>query len=163
MSQVDILSAKKEHLDDLVLIENACFKTDIISRRQMRYILTKAKAFILLAKIKSEPVAYCICFTPLLPRPARLYSLGVLKEYRKGGIANSLIKSVINRLHTLGYSSCNLEVRNKDKQAKNLYTKNNFREIKILPTYYQDGEDGIKMKKILKKLNQRGGLIHEYY
>ena len=148
MNEVDIAFAKIGDLNDLILIENACFKTDKLSRRQMRYMLSKAKAFILLAKIKSITVAYCICFIPALPRTARLYSLAVLKEYRNRGIADRLIKDVIQRLQSLGYTSCSLEVRSKDSATKSLYSKNDFKEIQFLPTYYEDGEDGIRMKKL---------------
>lgn len=148
VDKVDIAYATIDDLNDLILIEDSSFKTDKLSRRQMRYMLSKAKAFILLAKIKSVTVAYCICFIPALPRTARLYSLAVLKEYRNRGIADQLIKNVLKKLQSLGYTSCNLEVRTKDASAKSLYIKNDFKEVQFLPAYYEDGEDGIRMKRL---------------
>ena len=153
--KVDISYAKTSDLEDLVMIENTCFKTDKLSRRQMRYMLQEAKAFVLLAKINFITIAYCICFIPALPRSARLYSLAVLSEYRNQGIADSLIKKAIQKLKYLGYTSCNLEVKNIDTFTKSLYTKNDFKEIKFLPAYYEDGEDGIRMKNIFKKACKR--------
>ena len=118
----------------------------------MRYMLHKAKAFVLLAKINFITVAYCICFTPSLPRPSRLYSLAVLSEYRNQGIADSLVKQAMQKLQSLGYTSCNLEVKNIDTFTKSLYAKNDFKEIQLLPAYYGDGEDGIRMKSIFKSV-----------
>ncbi len=157
MSKVNLSYAKISDLNDLIFIENTCFKTDKISQRQMRYMLSKAKAFVLLAKIKSITVAYCICFIPALPRPARLYSLAVLTEYRNQGIANLLIKKIIQKLQSLGYTSCNLEVRNKDTLTKSLYTKFGFKVIQFLPNYYEDGEDGIRMKRLFEKVKRSQG------
>lgn len=146
MGKVSIHPASLSHLPSLMEIENLSFPSDRLGYRQMRYILSKAKAFSLVAKTESKIVAYCTCLTPSLPRAARLYSLAVLPAYRNRGIAGRLLKKVKQKLRSMNYLSCNLEVRKKDSQTQALYEKNGFEEFKLLPGYYEDGEDGISMK-----------------
>ncbi len=147
MLKYRISVADLNDLAALIAIENSCFVTDRLKQRQMRYLLTKAKAFTLLARSESDSkiVAYCSCLTPVISRPARLYSLAVLPDYRAQGIAGTLIKKTKQKLRNLGYSSCNLEVRKLDKLTQQLYEKHGFEVAQELPGYYEDGADGIKM------------------
>ena len=146
MAYVSIHQASLANLTDLLEIEQNSFSSDRVSHRQMRYILSQAKAFSLTAKMESKIVAYCTCFTPRLPRAARLYSLAVLPAYRDKGIASKLLKKVWQKLRSLNYMSCNLEVRKEDRHTQALYAKYGFKEIQLLPGYYEDGADGIRMK-----------------
>lgn len=146
MGRVSVHQASITNLSALLEIEENSFTSDRVSFRQMRYILGQAKAFSLMAKTESKIVGYCTCFTPRLPRAARLYSLAVLPAYRNKGIAAKLLKKVRQKLISLNYTSCNLEVRKKDIQTQALYSKYGFKEIQLLPGYYEDGADGIRMK-----------------
>ena len=150
MSKIFVHSASLANLTTLLEIEDLSFSSDKVSRRQMRYILGQAKAFSLLAKTESKVVAYCICFTPRLPRAARLYSLAVMPGYRNKGIAGRLLKKAMHKLKALNYKSCNLEVRKNDKRTRSLYAKFGFKEVQLLPGYYQDGAVGIRMKSSFK-------------
>ncbi len=138
-------------IDALLNIENSCFETDRLTRRQIRYLLSRAKAFTLLIKVKGLIVAYCIFLTPILSRSARLYSLAVLANYRNKGFAGELLCNGIQKLSELGYQSCNLEVRSSDKKTQNFYKKYGFNPIKTLSSYYEDGEDGLKMKSVISE------------
>lgn len=152
MDKYRISVANINDLAGLIAIENSCFVTDRLNPRQMRYILTKAKAFTLVIRSVSESkiVAYSSWFTPVVSRPARLYSLAVLPVYRGQGLAGSLIKKSLQELKNIGYSVCNLEVRKHEKKTQHLYEKHGFEKVRALPGYYEDGEDGIKMQCMIK-------------
>ena len=149
-AKVNDIRISAAHLNDLpalIAIENDCFKSDRLSPRQMRYMLTRAKAISWQARslADAKTVGYSACLTPVLSRPARLYSLAVLPHYRGRGIAGRLIEKNLQTLKKMGYRSCHLEVRKTDQAAQRLYEKDGFTRVGMLSGYYEDGEDGIKM------------------
>ncbi len=149
MSIFDIRRATARDLDQMVSIENDCFDSDRLSRRQMRYLLCKAKASIWVAEDGGAPVAYGICLTPKLPRPARLYSLAVLGAYRGAGIAAQMMREMKSSLIKGGYRFWRLEVDEHNDKAINLYRQMGFEQIGTLPEYYQSGHNGIRLQLAL--------------
>lgn len=145
MTAFRYMPASLKDLDDLLAIENRCFKSDRINRRQLRYHLCQGKTLTLVCKSAGEIAGYLMCFTPALPRAARIYSLAVLPEQRGQGIANALIRTCLKKIRQMGYRQCRLEVRASDKKTQVLYARNGFRQIEKLPAYYEDGRDGVRM------------------
>jgi ribosomal protein S18 acetylase RimI-like enzyme len=43
-----------------------------------------------------------------------------------------------------------LELKLDNKQALGLYTKLGFRKVALVPNYYSDGSDALRMRKILR-------------
>ncbi len=149
------LPASLKDLDDLLAIENRCFKSDRINRRQLRYHLRQGKTLTFVCKSGGATVGYLMCFTPALPRAARIYSLAVLPEHRGQGIASSLIRTCLRKIRQLGYRQCRLEVRASDKKTQALYARHGFQQIEKLPAYYEDGRDGVRMLVDLMTLRSR--------
>tara|TARA_R110002111_G_scaffold48396_2_gene86007 strand:- start:246 stop:704 length:459 start_codon:yes stop_codon:yes gene_type:complete len=137
-------TVKDKH--SLLAIETCCFSTDRISPRQMHYLLTHAKATTLMALFGSQIVGYGMCLLPRPPRPARLYSLAVLPDWRGQQLARRLCESLLLELRSLHYSRCRLEVRRSQTAVQNLYLSLGFRPIDELPSYYLDQEDGLRME-----------------
>jgi ribosomal protein S18 acetylase RimI-like enzyme len=156
MQGLMIRPATLEDAKSMFGLENSCFVTDKISFRQIKYLLIKAKAINLVAEKNGHVVAYCICLTPLLPRPARLYSIAVAPEWQGNGIAEQLIHHLLSMLLAKGYRHCRLEVRQSQKNTQSLYQKLGFVKINHLPQYYGDGEAGLKMDIILCDQNKLG-------
>eukprot|EP00538_Stauroneis_constricta_P000923 CAMPEP_0119549406 /NCGR_PEP_ID=MMETSP1352-20130426/3103_1 /TAXON_ID=265584 /ORGANISM="Stauroneis constricta, Strain CCMP1120" /LENGTH=307 /DNA_ID=CAMNT_0007594943 /DNA_START=102 /DNA_END=1022 /DNA_ORIENTATION=- len=73
-------------------------------------------------------------------------SLAVLHEYRRQGLANELMKQLHFQLNT---KTCGLHVRKSNHAAYKLYENDGYEINKIIPSYYQDGEDAYFMKKVL--------------
>lgn len=134
----------------LLEIENSCFVSDKISARQMRYLLTRAKTVTWIARIEGRPAAYCMCFVPVRPRPARLYSLAVAPQYRGRGLARSLMEIMLKELKRRDYSRCRLEVETANIIAYNIYKSMGFYAIASLSKYYENGADGTRMEAIIK-------------
>ena len=80
-------------------------------------------------------------------------SVYVDKNYRKIGIGNKLLESLINLCSDLNCTLINLEVRESNLTAQNLYKKHGFIIDGVRKGYYEDNkEDAILMTKTLTML-----------
>lgn len=145
MMDTQIRRVTVEDLTALTHIEQSCFVTGQIKRRQLRYLLTRAKAQVWGAFIENRLVGYAIYLTPKVPRRARLYALAVLPKFRRQKVATTLISHGQFLMASLGYQALALEVRCSNRAALALYQHNGFRWTHLLCQYYLDDEDGWKM------------------
>lgn len=143
---VTIRAAQSHDLPALVAIEQACFETDRISARQMAYLLRRGKTLILVAEVAGLVVAYALVFIPVLPRPARLYSIAVSEAYRGQKIAFALMQTLLTQTAERGYTAMRLEVRASQQATQAFYAKLGFKVITKISNYYQDGEEAIRME-----------------
>ncbi|MFM2477890.1 GNAT family N-acetyltransferase [Celerinatantimonas sp. MCCC 1A17872] len=145
MMQTQIRRVTVDDLNALIDIEQNCFLIGQIKRRQLRYLLTRAKAQVWGAFLDDVFVGYAIYLTPNIPRRARLYALAVLPAFRRQKIASSLLAHGQFLMASLGYPALALEVRCSNRAALTLYQRNGFRWTHLLCEYYPDDEDGWKM------------------
>ncbi len=82
---------------------------------------------------------------------ADIESVYVKKEFRKQGLASTLIKGLEKALLEKNIEKIFLEVRLKNLPAQNLYIKHHFNKISERKNYYHDGEDAVIMAKELIK------------
>lgn len=141
-------------------IENQCFITDKISRRQIKYLLSKARAINFVAEQNGQVVAYCICLLRPHPSPARLYSIAVAPAWQGRGLAKQLITTLFSHLVNIGCQRCRLEVRESQLHAQTLYRQLGFIGIKNLPYYYADGAAGLSMEASLLDQSEPGRPDH---
>ncbi|HLI45963.1 MAG TPA: N-acetyltransferase [Geobacterales bacterium] len=80
-----------------------------------------------------------------LVKKGHLISIAVLDQFRRKGIASSLIKTTIERLTKKKVNEFYLEVRVTNYPAISLYKKFNFVVTNKIPSYYSDGEDAYVM------------------
>jgi len=146
MPDIVVEKASLNDASQLTEIENECFSSDKISPRQMRYLLTKAKAEVFLVRLEAVVAGYCIVLLPAFPRPARIYSIAVRKKYRGLTIAQKLLVAVRTETKQRGYGAIRLEVSCKNKAAQKLYSWMGFIEICFLKKYYENGDDGVRMQ-----------------
>ena len=79
---------------------------------------------------------------------ADMMNLAVLPEYRRKGIAEKLVSSLIQELSKNNVSSLTLEVRASNAPAITLYEKLDFSKIGCRPGYYRNPrEDALVLKK----------------
>ena len=79
---------------------------------------------------------------------AELITIGVAPDARRGGIAAAMLGIMEGELKKNGVKSIFLEVAQDNTPARNLYQQNGYKEIGVLPKYY-DGVDAVMMKKEL--------------
>jgi len=87
-------------------------------------------------------IGYCACNDK-----GDIFSLAVLKEYRKCGYGEQVLLTALNHLRSTCKTS-ELWVRSKNTGAQRLYKKLGFTVSKMIPMGYDD-EDAIVMVKLL--------------
>ncbi|MEM1583947.1 MAG: ribosomal protein S18-alanine N-acetyltransferase [Nitrososphaerota archaeon] len=89
-----------------------------------------------------------------ISKAGHVISIAVLPEYRKIGIASSLLKNAMKVLREVyGCSEIFLEVRVSNIPAINLYEKIGFIKVDIIKKYYIDGEDAYVMARELTNID----------
>ncbi len=89
-------------------------------------------------------------FTGNIVVRGHVVSIAVLKDYRRRGIGRSLMLEGMRRMKNLhNAQEVILEVRVSNEPAIKLYKTLGFKIVKILPSYYIDGEDAYLMARPL--------------
>ncbi|MEE9150768.1 MAG: GNAT family N-acetyltransferase [Thermoplasmata archaeon] len=83
------------------------------------------------------------------PKEARILLMAVRPIYRNRDIGTMLLNEFISRCVRLDLKAVNLEVRISNEKAIRFYDTKGFNFISLLPSYYEDGEAGYLMRKVL--------------
>lgn len=83
------------------------------------------------------------------PKEGRILLMAVRPPYRNRGIGTQLLKEFISRCFILDLKAVNLEVRISNEKAIRFYDTHGFNIMSLLPSYYEDGEAGYLMRKVL--------------
>lgn len=149
-SKIDIEAAELDHLEQLLELEGICFKTDRLSRRSMRRFLISEQSVFQVAMHDGHVVGYLLVIFHRGTRLARLYSIAVSPGFQGQGIARRLMEAGENEAQTRGALHFRLEVsRNNDKAIK-LYHSLGFIDFGLLPDYYEDHSDALRMQKRIR-------------
>ncbi len=97
-----------------------------------------------IAFMDNKPAGYIISCIEDLSR-GHVISVGVLRDYRKRGIGEALMRRSICSMAVGGINHVILEVRVSNTPAITLYKKLGFEVRNILRSYYNDGEDAYLM------------------
>jgi ribosomal-protein-alanine N-acetyltransferase len=86
------------------------------------------------------------------PRPSQdvgwIATIGVDPRYQHRGIGRALLRACEKQLR---FSRSKLTVRLSNDNAISLYKQEGYRTVDIWKQYYNDGEDGLVMEKILQR------------
>ena len=137
-----IRKAQQTDIKALISIESATFTEDDypLSRGSFYYHIKNNPLYIFTKN--GKVVGYILWFKR--KSYYRLYSLSVLEEYRKIGVAQALFEHSLEKLKAQSYT---LEVKTTNNSAIKFYEKNGFKKVKILKGFYPKGQDGLFMKK----------------
>jgi ribosomal-protein-alanine N-acetyltransferase len=144
-----IRPAKKEDLPAILELEKICFKEETFHKRQIKYLLLKARSLILVASHESNIVGSIIILLRKHISNARIYSLNVHPSYRRTGIGSLLIDHSENLLAKMGYRNLTLEAGVNNIAARNLYTLKGFSVVRKIEKYYKNGNDALRFIKKL--------------
>lgn len=148
-TKIEIRRAAAPDLDEIVRIERESFGPDAFTRRQLAYLLTRARGACFIAATAERTAGYL----SLLERPRyanlRLYSVAVAPEARGTGIGQALLDKAVEYAAERGFREITLEVSSANTAALGLYRKNGFATHSRLPGYYRDGTDGWRMKRAI--------------
>ncbi len=133
-----IRAATLAHLPELLSLEASSFSTDRISRRQMRRLLTRAHASVLVAESQGRLLGSAVMLYRRGARVGRVYSLAVDAAARGRGVGAALLEAAAADAARRGNDRLRLEVRRDNQGAIALYQKLGFRRIAEIDDYYQD-------------------------
>lgn len=151
-ASVSIRAARAEDLDALLRLEKASFATDRLSRRSLRNAMQSPAAALLVASLDRGVAGYALVQFRSNSSAARLYSLAVDRSLSGRGIGRALLVAAERAARRRGCGFMRLEVGARNRRAASLYQSNGYTPIAILPRYYADGGDAVRLQKVLKKI-----------
>lgn len=145
-----IRKATNNDFDQVLEIENFCFK-EPYRKEDLEYEFNKNPVNeILVAELDKKVIGfidYLITFNS-----STIMQIAVLQEFRRKGIASSLLKEMENTFPKNiddVVETITLEVRESNEAAIKLYKANGYEIITTKKQYYKDGENAIYMLKRL--------------
>lgn len=141
-----IRRATADDLDSLVRLEQRTFDYSRISRRNFRRLMQSSSAHFWVVIEQQNVIAYAIALSRSNSRYWRVYSLAVDMHHRGRGLARAMLEHVIIEAKKAQCRGLSLEVKSDNRAAITLYQHYHFETIDLLPGYYDDGTDGLKMR-----------------
>jgi ribosomal-protein-alanine N-acetyltransferase len=143
---MEIQTASIRDLRSLRRLENACFDKDAWPLLDLIAVLTWPDVI----RLKAEEDGQLVGFVAGDPRPSKgvawVATIGVDPGYQRRGIGRALLRACEERVNL---PRMKLTVRLSNRVAVALYEKEGYRTIDVWKAYYDDGEDGLVMEKIL--------------
>ncbi|MBS7246827.1 MAG: GNAT family N-acetyltransferase [Candidatus Jordarchaeales archaeon] len=150
MNGVVLRRARDEDLDALYMIDKVCFPRHHFSKYFIRLLLEYPSSVAIVAMISSRIVGFTIGVIED-ENESRIYTIGVLPDFRRRGIGRLLLEKLEEELARQGAVKCRLEVMEGNIPALQLYSKMGYHRLGVIRRYYGD-KDGIVMEKVLKPL-----------
>lgn len=144
-----IRDATLDDLDQLVAIENRCFETDRLSRRNFRYMLTKGHATTLVEERDGRVCGYAMVLYSAGTSLARLYSIAVDPDWRGHDIGRQLATAAERAAVAEECVYMRLELRPDNAAALALYRSLGYRQFGFVADYYEDHADAVRLEKSL--------------
>lgn len=146
---MEIQIASLRDLGALRRLEHACFEKDAWPLLDLIAVLTWPDVI----KLKAVENGEMVGFAAGDPRPSQgaswIATVGVDPRYQRRGIGRALLRACEERTNL---PRMKLTVRMSNEGAIALYEKEGYRSVDIWKKYYNDGEDGLVMEKILRKM-----------
>lgn len=134
-------------LERVMDIEHASYSTPW-ARTTFEGLLKRADVDALVAVVDGGVAGYAISWTVL--DQAEIGNIAVAGEYRRRGVARTLMHAILDRQRSRGVRHVFLEVRESNDAAQRLYRQFGFRAVGTRRHYYsQPSEDAIVMSRRL--------------
>ena len=121
--------------------------SDRWSEKQMLSSFNSGR-FVVIGAFNVDALVGVICCSTAIPE-SDLELIFVHEDYRRQGVAHTLMEKAFDALKDKGVCDMFLEVRESNIPAISLYKKRNFGVISKRNKYYHDGENALVMIKEL--------------
>ncbi len=148
MTDIHIVEAGREHIDDIAIIENLSFKIPW-SRQSITEEIAENKAAVYFCALAGDrAVGYAgmwqVC------DEGHITNIAVHPEYRSSGVGSRLMEALLAAAGERSMTALTLEVRRSNHHAQALYRKYGFEDGGLRKAYYADNnEDAVIMWKRL--------------
>jgi len=144
---VIIRTANTADLQSINRLEQICFHQESFSGRQLRYLVSRAKADFLVVEEEKQLAAFIVLLKRITSKGLRIYSIAVSPASRGKGFARLLINDAEERARLNGKQYLSLEVSELNSEAVNLYLRSGFEVFGERAAYYKDGSKALLMRK----------------
>ncbi len=158
-----IRPANLQDIPALAVLEKASFSSDRLSRRSLRYMLTKAHASLLVAEDASGLAGYVLVLYSRGTSMARLYSIAVDDQRRGQGVGRALASAAEAAAIDNDCVSMRLEIRRDNLSSQALFTAMGYKPFKVVLDYYADHMDALRFEKDLAPHLDRDLIKVPYY
>ncbi|HVO67443.1 MAG TPA: N-acetyltransferase [Syntrophales bacterium] len=160
--KISVVPTSKIDINQIYELEKYIFaKNECISKSRLRYFLSSPYATFFMLYDNISAVGYGIALRNKLRNgqyKGRIYSIGVIPEYKSKGAGSFLLAAMEKHLIKSGVSYIVLETLQGRDGAKLFFLKHGYTESKFLPNYYPYG-DGVRMKKVVAEKSKPGEFI----
>lgn len=146
---ITIRRAQLSDIPALLALEQRCFLGDRLTRRQFRYMLTKANAVTIVADLDARIAGYVLLLFSRGTSMARLYSVAVDPDARGQAIAHSLVQAAEEEARERECACVRLEIRKDNTASTRLFERRGYRRIGEYDDYYEDHMDAWRYEKSL--------------
>jgi ribosomal-protein-alanine acetyltransferase len=148
-SAVTLRPGRARDLDALLALEREAFTADRLSRRSLRHFLASPHALLLVAEATGKLAGCALVLVRRRSKLARLYSIAIATEFRRRGLARSLLRASEKQARKRGRRTMRIEVREDNARAISLYQRSGYRLFGRHRGYYDDGCDALRFEKTL--------------
>jgi ribosomal protein S18 acetylase RimI-like enzyme len=146
-SGITILPATWRDVKDLHQLEKVCFQLDAWPLLDILGVLSIPQIIRLKAVDKEELVGFIAVDLRRSQQTAWIATLAVLPDYRKSGIASTLIQASEAQVDL---PRIRLSVRESNQPAIQLYQKHGYQQIEIWKKYYKGGDNALVFEKLVR-------------
>jgi ribosomal protein S18 acetylase RimI-like enzyme len=148
--RISIRPFRAADMPELLAIEHASFGREAYDRKLFAKYARTAQGLFLIAATPRGAVGYSLAsISRERPGLANLVSIAVHPPARGQGAASLLLTSTIRRLKLRGVERLTLMVRQSNAAALRFYQRHGFAHLRRWPGYYEQGEDGLLMRRFL--------------
>lgn len=147
----NIRPASIADIADILAIQEYSFSHGLIGPRQWRYLITKAKGKVIVAVDHNtkEVCGYLVLLAPKNANSCRIYTIAVAFEFRRSGVGSLLIETAKWLAQSFRKPKLHLEMRASSRSLNQFYQRLGFRPQQLLPDYYGEGQNGVRMSVML--------------
>jgi ribosomal protein S18 acetylase RimI-like enzyme len=150
LAQVTCRNAQLDDIEQLVALEQQCFASDRITRRQFRHLLSRANAVVLVATEHDRLLGDVVVLFNRTTSTARVYSIAVSPEARGKGIATRLMREAEQAAWARQRAWMRLEIRKDNQASMRLFESLGYRRFGEHRHYYADHADAWRYEKTLR-------------
>lgn len=145
-SPFQIVPANWRDLNELRELENVVFEKDAWPLLELIGVLTLPGQVRLKVVSGGKMIAFAAGEPHLGSDLGWIDTIGVHPDWRRRGVASLLLDACEQRLRR---KRVRLAVRASNDAARALYTLHGYKPVDVERGYYEDGEDGVIMEKVL--------------
>lgn len=143
---IKIILLTEEHIDELVELEKSCFSSPWTKQMFLGDIQSQQTCYFGAFDENGNLVGYAGMW--LSVDEGQITNVAVHPDYRRKGIAHSLVINLVQVCKRKGLASITLEVRESNINAISLYRKLGFLDVGLRKNYYKNpGENALLMTK----------------